>query len=305
MLSPLSHYNDAKYPTKEQIQLHPELLRIVPRRWANNPVVLTALGLVLSAGLTACGTTSDSILPDNNTAPAASDETVASNQPSSDRAPASAASTEDSAVDFSVVPAVDSAEDSAETSVNDPEALDIPIFAHGTGRGSYGCMSVAPPVFLSEEEAMQVIAEECAAQGIDISGQKTISGTFPATSTLPEGISGSDFDETYTGELTLDGYSEELGIGVEFVSTDDIKDWRSNPRSISTVDQYNIKDTAQRLVDCTDNVAVFYDPTADDYREFTGSNEESYVESSRERSLEELREQVRDFLQWLKGQGVI
>ena len=292
MLTPLSHYNGAKYPTKEQIQLHPELLRIIPRRWSRNPVVLTALGLVLSAGLTACGTVSQSILPDNS-APAASGETAASDQPSSDHSPAS------------VTSAVDSAEDSAEASANDPEALDIPIFAHGTGRSSYGCMSVAPPVFLSEEEAMQVIAEECAAQGIDISGQKTISGTFPATSTLPVAISDSDSDKTYTGELQLDGYSEDLGIGVEFVSTDDIKDWRSNPRSISTVDEYDLKGTAQRLVDCTDNVAVFYDPTADDYNDFTGSNEESYVESSREKSLEELREQVRDFLQWLKGQGVI
>ena len=288
MLSPLSHYNGAKYPTKEQVQLHPELLRIVPRRWARNPVVLTALGLVLSAGLTACGTTSQSILPDN-LSPAASGETAASNQPGSDHSPAS----------------VTSAEDSTEASANDPEALDIPIFAHGTGRGSYGCESVAPPVFLSEEEAMQVIQEECAAQSIDISGQKTISGTFPATSTLPEAVSVGESDKTYTGDLKLDGYSEDLGIGVEFVSKDDILDWQAGTEMHATVDEYNLKGTAQRLVDCTDNVAVFYDPTADDYREFTGSNEESYVESSKEKSLEELREQVRDFLQWLKGQGVI
>ena len=273
MLTPLSHYNDAKYPTKEQVSLHPELLRIVPRRWANNPVVLTALGLVLSAGLTACGTTSQSAAPDN-LSPAASEETAAS-------------------------------VDSAEASPNSPDTLDIPIFAHGTGRGSYGCESVAPPVFLSEEEAMQVIAEECAAQGIDISGEKTISGTFPATSTLPEAISDSDSDKTYAGELTLDGYSEDLGIGVEFVSTDDIIDWHVDTEMHATVDEYDLKGTAQRLADCTDNVAVFYDPTADDYREFTGSNEESYVESSKEKSLEELREQVRDFLQWLKAQGVI
>ena len=68
-LSPLPRYSGANYPTKEQIQLHPELLRTVPRRWARNPVVLTALSLVLSAGLTACGTASDSILPDSNSAP--------------------------------------------------------------------------------------------------------------------------------------------------------------------------------------------------------------------------------------------
>ena len=288
MLTPLSHYNDAKYPTKEQVSLHPELLRIVPRRWANNPVVLTALGLVLSAGLTACGTTSQSASPDN-LSPAASEETAASSVPTSHQSPSSVAS----------------AEEAAKASPNSPDTLDIPVFAHGTGRGSYGCESVAPPVFLSEEEAMQVIQEECAAQGIDISGEKTISGTFPATSTLPEGISGIDSDKTYTGELTLDGYSEDLGIGVEFVSTDDIIDWHVDTEMHATVDEYDLKGTAQRLVDCTDNVAVFYDPTADDYRAFTGSNEESYVESSKEKSLEELREQVRDFLQWLKAQGVI
>lgn len=285
MLSPLPNYKSPSYPTKEQIQLHPELLRTVPRRWARNPVVLTALSLVLSAGLTACGTASDSILPDSNSAPAASDASGASNSPSSGNSTISAAS--------------------AENSAGDAATLDIPIFAHGTGRGSYGCESVAPPVFLSEEEAMQVIEEECAAQGIDLSGQKTISGTFPATSTLPEAVSGGASDQTYTGDLSLDGYSEDLGIGVEFVSTDDILDWKADTGMAATVEEFDLKGTAQRLADCTDNVAVFYDPTADDDLDFTGSNEASYVESSREQSLEELRAQVRDFLQWLKAQGVI
>lgn len=289
MLSPLPNYKSPSYPTKEQIQLHPELLRTVPRRWARNPVVLTALSLVLSAGLTACGTASDSILPDSNSAPAASDASGASNPPSSGNSTISVASTEDSSQD----------------SANDPTTLDIPIFAHGTGRGSYGCESVAPPVFLSEEEAMQVIEEECAAQGIDLTGQKTISGTFPATSTLPEAVSGGASDQTYTGDLSLDGYSDDLGIGVEFVSTDDILDWKADTGMAATVEEFDLKGTAQRLADCTDNVAVFYDPTADDDLDFTGSNEESYVESSREQSLEELRAQVRDFLQWLKAQGVI
>lgn len=285
MLSPLPNYKSPSYPTKEQIQLHPELLRTVPRRWASNPVVLTALSLVLSAGLTACGTASDSILPDSNSAPAASDASGASNQPTSGNSTISAAS--------------------AENSAGDAATLDIPIFAHGTGRGSYGCESVAPPVFLSEEEAMQVIEEECAAQGIDLSGQKTISGTFPATSTLPEAVSGGASDQTYTGDLSLDGYSEDLGIGVEFVSTDDILDWKADTGMAATVEEFDLKGTAQRLADCTNNVAVFYDPTADDDLDFTGSNEESYVESSRKQSLEELRAQVRDFLQWLKAQGVI
>ena len=92
---------------------------------------------------------------------------------------------------------------------------------------------------------------------------------------------------------------------MEFVSTDDILDWKTDTGMAATVEEFDLKGTAQRLADCTDNVAVFYDPTADNYLDFTGSNEESYVESSREQSLEELRAQVRDFLQWLKAQGVI
>ena len=278
-LTPVTRYSDPKYPTKEAVNADPRLLAHIPRRWARNPYVLTALSLVMAAGLTACGSSQDSESLFPTVSPAVSDspDSVKSADPA----------------------------DSVGSAPSEAEALDIPIFAHGTGRGSYGCESVAPPVFLSEEEAMQVIAEECAAQGIDISGSKTISGTFPSTSTLPEAISGSASNETYTGELMLDGYSEALGIGVEFVSTEDILDWQAPTDVGSSSEQYDLKGTARRLADCTDNVAVFYDPAAGNYEDFTGSNEESYVENSREQSMDELREQVRDFLQWLKAQGVI
>ena len=39
-------------------------------------------------------------------------------------------------------------------------AVVAPVFEHGKGRGIAGCIVVAPPVFLSEEEALQVISEE-------------------------------------------------------------------------------------------------------------------------------------------------
>jgi hypothetical protein len=42
-----------------------------------------------------------------------------------------------------------------------------PIFEHGNGRGSFGCVSVAPPSFLSEEEAFQAIQEEAKLYGIE------------------------------------------------------------------------------------------------------------------------------------------
>ncbi len=47
-------------------------------------------------------------------------------------------------------------------------AIVAPIFEHGEGRGAIGCVVVAPPVFLSEEEAWQVIEEELAKRGVTL-----------------------------------------------------------------------------------------------------------------------------------------
>ena len=43
-----------------------------------------------------------------------------------------------------------------------------PIFEHGSGHGYTGCIAVAPPSFLSEEEAMQVIKYELAKHGVKL-----------------------------------------------------------------------------------------------------------------------------------------
>lgn len=52
-----------------------------------------------------------------------------------------------------------------------------PIFEHGVGHGAFGCQAVNPPVFLSEEEARQVIVEEGKRAGIFFS---------PDSITLPD-----------------------------------------------------------------------------------------------------------------------
>ena len=43
-----------------------------------------------------------------------------------------------------------------------------PIFVHGEGRGASGCIVMNPPVFLSEEEALQILGEELARAGIKL-----------------------------------------------------------------------------------------------------------------------------------------
>src|SRR5512137_2050774 len=52
-------------------------------------------------------------------------------------------------------------------------AIVAPIFQHGEGRGSTGCIVMSPPVFLSEEEALQVIREEMATRGVQLGTNQT------------------------------------------------------------------------------------------------------------------------------------
>ncbi len=54
------------------------------------------------------------------------------------------------------------AEDSTE------EISVAPIFEHGEGRGATGCVVIVPPVFLSEEEALQIANEELAQHRIQL-----------------------------------------------------------------------------------------------------------------------------------------
>lgn len=47
-LLPLKQYQEPKYPVRQVLDEHPELLRLVPKRWQRNPVILTALTSILT-----------------------------------------------------------------------------------------------------------------------------------------------------------------------------------------------------------------------------------------------------------------
>ncbi len=58
-----------------------------------------------------------------------------------------------------------------------------PVFEHGEGRGVTGCNVVTPPVFLSEEEGLQILREELAKHGIQLKAGGTLQGVVvPARS---------------------------------------------------------------------------------------------------------------------------
>lgn len=275
MITPIRYYSVPKYPTKKDVRIDPTILQTVPKRWKTKPAVCIALMLTLSTGLYGC---------------------VNENMVGSDGSSSSS----------------DMTESSTTTTGKAALALLIPVFEHGIGRGSFGCVSVAPPVFLSEEEALQVIHEEAEAKGVYFNDIKSVEGNnFPATN-LYYGDK-SDL-ATWKGTLVLDGYDPSLNIGFEFVSQADVVEWAKASDMWSSVGTYDMKGTSERLSDVIENTVVFYDP-AQDYDAYNrnGRNEnidfetymKQYSAEQKELMLEKLREQVRDFLAWLAAEGII
>ncbi len=186
-----------------------------------------------------------------------------------------------------------------------------PLFLHGEGRGTFGCVAVNPPVFLTEDEARQVIAEEVQKVGLEFAPdaltirETAVPITYPfwcgrrskGGTTLQPGLQ--------EGDLVLDGFDKNRYVAYEFVSREDYFEWQTKePACWSSVSSLNSKFAASTirtgLESKTDKpwVGVFYEPLA------RATRREDY-ETARQTDREDLRKQVRDFIQWLKAQGVI
>jgi len=196
----------------------------------------------------------------------------------------------------------------------DKKPAAAPIFEHGTGRGAFGCDSVAPPSFISEEEAFQVVQEEGKKYGIEFKkdGLKLKKVKIPETSydLTRDNSKSSGINTTHKGTLVLDGYDEEKKIGFEFISEEDYEEWQGDSKFGSSVKEYDFLTTAKLLQTGISEknseaaVGVFYNPMAS-LAPDTKLDYKALKELAVKTAKEDLREQVKDFLQWLKAQGII
>jgi hypothetical protein len=183
-------------------------------------------------------------------------------------------------------------------------AVVAPIFEHGTGRGVTGCIVVAPPVFLSEEEALLVITEQLKQAGVEV-----------AKTNMP--LAHVNINQGgQTKALVADGATADGTVAFEFVSRSDYFNF-GGLRSGSTVQSYNLLSAAKSLTEQAAQggkgvfLGVFYDPLRTvDFRDDMGMHNyagrwEEKSPAVREESKRLLREQVSDFVDWLQGQGVI
>ena len=272
--APMKKYAPPKYPTQAEAQLSPELLRKLPARWQKNAAVMAAAGLFGVITLSSCGI----LEPD-----------IAGYNPQSEN------------------------------------YLNVaPIFIHGEGTGSMGCVMVAPPVFLSEQEALAIIINMAESEGLNFNAEPP---DYKATDNRHRSEQKYSWNqEKYVlgdGSVGLDLYDNKTGVAVTFISMQDAEqkfdnEWRSVtsylPRELA---ELTAEDFAQQKGDI--NVGVFYDPGKDwdseEYQrvrsEYNASDKDweermaEYEEAVKELISENLRSQVRDFIEWLQGQGVI
>jgi hypothetical protein len=210
-------------------------------------------------------------------------------------------------------------------------AIVAPIFAHGDGRGAFGCVAVNPPTFLSEEEALQVIREELGQAGIELSQSNAM---VPGVAVPPRTeVYGQDWVTGKTSARTIEDTSRapnplvvdlkdpQRNIAIEFISQNDYfqmggVNWQS------TVQGYDFKDVAgyvtghARKASQGGYLGFFYEPLASTPLE-EEANDASAGASDWQKRWEQrhargkaegkrlLRMQVKDFVDWLKGQGVI
>jgi len=202
-------------------------------------------------------------------------------------------------------------------------AVVAPIFEHGEGRGATGCVVISPPVFLSEEEALQVIRDELAKRGVTLGREK-------------QQVTGVTID----GErFQADAADSKKRVAVEFVSEQQCQelDWareretnREGSITISTVTVFDFPRTAKYLAEKVKSggsrkvfFGTFYDPLSgkinleEIYRPVqrdglviadpndSEKRREAAEVTIKAESTRLLRLQVQDFVKWLQGQGVI
>ncbi len=286
----LREYKVPDYPQKEQVHAQPSLLRkSVYNRWQK----LYDLGIsgMLIAGLSLSGCDKK-----NDTNTTSTQDIVASPNQNQNASQINSVSTAKVA------------------------ALVSPIFEHGEGRGAIGCEVIAPPAFISEEEALIVIKEEFAKHGIEFDREKIQLSEIQISpvEVRYDREKGIVKEEKKSESLEVDLQDTKRNINIEYISREDNSKLEFEA-ILSSVQNYNTMEIAKEVRNkIQSNVkqgvyGVFYDPLkmfslmasgTDDIDSYTKQIEKSQTESL-ESAKELLRNQVQDFAQWLKEQGVI
>ena len=293
-IKPVRSAKAPKYPVKEEVS-EDTLKAQPPLRWVGNAAARIALGTLAAMSLSGC-------VPEPPLAGVP--------QPPEMSTEGTAACATDAPEETPVI-ALAPVGEPAEPSINI-----APLFLHGEGMGAFGCVMIAPPAFLSEEEALSVINAAAADYGLKFTqGDKpSFSNVLrPATDMYTTGVPKPP--DVYIA-FSPDFADEAHGVSIEYVSTSDVRGWNYGEETVSA-GTYDTVDAATQLSEALEGaspdgnsgifkVGVLYDPCAD--AETDNPEEEMSSRSSEESAKlarEQLKAQAKDFFEWLKKQGVV
>ncbi len=289
-VKPVTYSRKPKYPDKYSIDIRQELLHYRPRRWSNKPLAGGVLAAVIALGFSSCTT-------------AMGTQTAPLKTPNKTE------------LQNTFLNTVKEYEEDDYITMGEPMYIpdfsNIPVFSHGEGTGVIGCVSVAAPMFLTEEEAYAIISSELEKEGISTTKNEKdtlTSANIPVTKTY-YGPDDKETIETKSGELVYDASTSIYyqNINIEFVSLDDYREWQDPNQEVWTsVESLNIKGAAEVLAKKNESTAAFYDPFVMYKPVFKDDKEvKENFDKAHEESVEMLKAQVKDFIAWLKAEGVI
>jgi hypothetical protein len=276
---PVLNYKTPSYPRIEVVFSEPAmLLKNMPKTWQANKLMVTAM---ISFSLSACKGQTDK---PSNTTP----------------------------IEQGVV---DKTNKTDTTVIKQESAKIAPIFVHGDGVGASGCIMIAPPVYLSEGEALKIIIDELKKGGLSFSDK------FEGDSiqikrkkiVYKENKNVEKMSDRYTDTVEVKGlypdiYNKELNMIIEFVSINDYEAYGDEEMNWSSVSSYHIKSVAEKIQTSFKengkyNSVVFYDPVGWADRDKRGDWDEM-KKDGRKKAVEMLKLQVADFIEWLKKENL-
>jgi hypothetical protein len=205
-----------------------------------------------------------------------------------------------------------------------PDAIMIPLFEYGEGTGVIGCEVVAAPVFLSEEEAFEILSAYFADAGLTLRRDAITLENANVPLIEPTAYTSDEKYKTVPGSLASDGFLGRQSLPVVFVSKGDIDAWTDRDTGVwSSVEAYSPRLAAKTLAEGNKYLAVFYDPLAtvdinspklriermdgesdDDYWARWQIAYEEANQDAREESERLLGLQAEAFIAWLRSVGM-
>lgn len=268
-LRAVKNINKPKYAIMEQYAIEPKrLLKHVPKSWLKNEIIAGALSVFVLGSCT-----------------------------SADKSNNSKANNPQSYVLSDFINQINGKK------VQVKEKMKIaPIFAHGEGSGAIGCISMSSPVFISEEEAREIIFDALSEKGLEVD-----------TTTIQY----MKFDN-YPLRIKVQGYIKKLNLVVVYYPGQYAGTFSYDDGGTHYNTKYSAESIREKFIEeDTFNAGIFYDPLLPDntiFTEGTGvlTNMIEFFESFdptsysvKKKAKRLLLAQVEDFIEWLEKEKLI